>query len=328
MTKIAINGFGRIGRLTFRRLIDRADVEIVAINDLTNKETLAHLLKYDSAHGAFDGEVRIEAGELVVNGTRIASYAERDPSQLPWTKHDVDVVLECTGVFRTEDKAMLHIQAGAKKVLLSAPGKGGAVKTIVIGVNEDEIRSDIKIYSNASCTTNCFAPMVKLLDERWGIIEGFMTTIHSYTAGQNIQDGPHKDLRRARAAAYNIVPTTTGAAKATRLVYPAIGKKIKAKAVRVPVITGSLVDLTVRMDAEVSPQDVNELFRIAAEGDYQGIIQYVEDPIVSSDIVGNSYSTIFDALLTSAKGEMINMVSWYDNEAGYSSRLADLALLI
>ncbi len=328
MTKIAINGFGRIGRLTYRRLVNQPGVDIVAINDLTSIDMLAHLLKYDSAHGQFDKNVTIQGDSLIVGGDKLSCFSERDPAKLPWAELEIDVVLECTGIFRTEDTASMHIRAGAKKVLLSAPAKGGNVKTIVIGVNDHEISDGIKIYSNASCTTNCFAPMVKLLDEKWGLIEGYMTTIHSYTAGQNIQDGPHKDMRRARAGAYNIVPTTTGAAKATRLVYPAIEKKIKAKAVRVPVITGSLVDLTVRLKSSVTAEDVNQLFKEASEGAFKGIIQYVEDPIVSSDIIGNNYSNIFDSLLTHTKGDMISIVSWYDNEAGYSSRLADLALRI
>lgn len=314
--------------MTFRQLFGRPDVEVVAINDLTDVTTLAHLLKYDSAHGSFGKEVTLDGNAIRIDGKRIQCFAQRNPNQLPWSALDVDVVLECTGVFRTEEKASLHLEAGAKKVVLSAPAKGGDVKTIVIGVNDHEIDPAIQLYSNASCTTNCFAPMIKLLDEKWGLIEGYMTTIHSYTAGQNIQDGPHKDLRRARAGAFNIVPTSTGAAKATRLVYPAIGKKIKAKAVRVPVITGSLVDLTVRLAHPPSTDQVNALFKEAAQGAFRGLIQYQVDPIVSSDIIGNQHSNIFDSLLTHTKGELTSVVSWYDNEAGYSSRLADLALKV
>ncbi len=328
MTRIAINGFGRIGRLTFRMLTKMDGVDVVAINDLTDVKTLAHLLKYDSAHGIFDGSIALFDKGIKVNNNELYCFSEPDPAKLPWSDLDVDVVLECTGVFRTEQKASLHLKAGAKKVLLSAPAKGGDVKTIVIGVNDDEIKDDVNIYSNASCTTNCLAPMVKLLDTKWGIVEGYMTTVHSYTAGQNIQDGPHKDLRRARAAAYNIVPTTTGAAKATRLVYPQVGKKIKAKSIRVPVITGSLVDLFVRLNQSVTKEQVNELFNQASKRHLKRIVQYTEDPLVSSDIIGNTHSCIFDAQLTHSKGDLVNVVAWYDNEVGYSARLAELALKI
>ncbi|MCL4117108.1 UNVERIFIED_CONTAM: hypothetical protein GTU68_024183 [Idotea baltica] len=328
MTRIAINGFGRIGRLTFRNLINQKNVNIVAINDLTDNATLAHLLKYDSTHGRFDGDTHLEGDVLTVNGDAINLYAERDPKNLPWADLNVDVVLECTGIFTSEDEASWHLEAGAKKVVLSAPSKGGDIKTIVIGVNDEEISDDIKIYSNASCTTNCFAPMVKLIDQKWGIKQGTMTTIHGYTADQKLQDAPHKDLRRSRAAAINIVPTSTGAAKATAIVYPPLGTKVEAMAVRVPVVTGSLVDFTAFLDKEATVEEVNTLFKEASQGAFKGVIEYCEDPVVSTDIVGNKHSNIFDSLLTKSQGNMISVVGWYDNEAGYSARLAQLALMI
>lgn len=328
MTRIAINGFGRIGRLTFRNLINQKDVNIVAINDLTDNATLTHLLKYDSAHGQFDGDISLNDNIMTVNGDAIKLFAERDPKNLPWSELDIDVVLECTGIFTNAEKATWHLDAGAKKVVLSAPGKGDGIKTIVIGVNDEQISADTKLYSNASCTTNCFSPMVKIIDQNWGIVQGTMTTIHGYTADQKIQDAPHRDLRRSRAAAYNIVPTSTGAAKATALVYPALGNKVEAMAVRVPVITGSLVDFTVLLEKETTVDEINAVFKAASEGTFKGVIEYTADPIVSSDIVGNKHSNIFDSLLTKADGKMIKVVGWYDNEAGYSARLAQLALMI
>jgi len=324
MIKVAINGFGRIGRLTFRNLIENKNIDLVAVNDLTDNDTLAHLLKYDSAHGKLSKEVKVDGDYFQVGNDKVKAFSERDPRNLPWADLGVDVVLECTGVFRTYDKAAYHLEAGAKKVILSAPSKGGDVVTIVQGVNDDEIASNVKIYSNASCTTNCFAPMVKLLNDKWGIEHGNMTTIHAYTADQRIQDAPHRDLRRARAAAYNIVPTTTGAAKATAVVYPKIGDRIDAMAVRVPTITGSLVDFTCTLSEEVTSQDVNDLFKSASENDFKEVIEYCTDPIVSSDIVGNKHGCIFDSLLTESRGKNISIVAWYDNEAGYSARLAQL----
>ncbi len=328
-TKVAINGFGRIGRLAFRNLMNDSSVEVVAINDLTDNATLAHLLKYDSAHGQFDGDVTSDDSSLTVRGQKINSYAVRNPAELPWGDLGVDVVLECTGIFRDRASASKHLDAGAKKVIISAPAKGTDVQTIVIGVNDNEINADNKVFSNASCTTNCLAPIVKVLDEKFGIKRGFMTTVHAYTSDQSLQDGPHSDLRRARAAAINIVPTETGAAKAVGLVYPAIGTKIEAKAMRVPVITGSLVDLNVEVDKNVTIEEVNAAMKEAAGGAMKGILEYADAPLVSSDIVGNKHSSIFDSQLTMVKdGNMIKVISWYDNEAGYSARIAQLATKI
>lgn len=326
--KIAINGFGRIGRLTFRNLLNKSGVEVVAINDLTDNPTLAHLLKYDSAQGPFEGTVEATDDALIVNGKSIHAYAERNPEALPWSKLGVDLVLECTGIFVSKEKAGLHLKAGAKDVLISAPAKGDDVQTIVMGVNHKALDRRANVFSNASCTTNCLAPLVKLVDENFGIVEGSMTTIHAYTADQNIQDGPHRDLRRARAAAFNIVPTSTGAASAVKLVYPKIGNKISAIAIRVPVITGSMVELNVVVEKSTSVKEVNAAFKAAAEGDMKGVLQYTEDPIVSGDIIRNPHSSIFDAEMTQVNGKMLKVVSWYDNEAGYSARLADLAHLI
>ncbi len=323
--RIAINGFGRIGRLTFRNLFANDSVEVVAINDLTDNATLAHLLKFDSAHGKFNHKVESTDTHLIIDGHKIASTAERDPSKLDWKSQKVDVVIESTGFFRTKEAANKHIEAGAKKVLISAPAKGEGVDTVVLGVNGESITDDMCIISNASCTTNCLAPVVKILDENWGIEYGSLTTTHAYTSDQRIQDAPHSDLRRARAAAYNIIPTSTGAANAVGKVYPNVAGKLFAIAVRVPVITGSMIELNVVLDKEVSKEDINAKFKAAAEGPMKGVLEYSTDPLVSSDIVGNKHSSIFDSLLTDVKGKMVKVVSWYDNEAGYSARLADLA---
>ncbi len=325
--RIAINGFGRIGRLTFRNLLKNNNIEVVGINDLTDNSVLAHLLKYDSAHGPFDGEVSSTDTELIVNGKSIQASAERDPTKLNWAELGVDLVLECTGRFVSKADASMHLQAGAKDVLISAPAKGD-VQTIVLGVNDHELDRRKNVFSNASCTTNCLAPLVKVLEDNYGIINGSMTTIHAYTADQNIQDGPHKDLRRARAAAYNIVPTSTGAASAIKEVIPNFGEKIFAIAVRVPVVTGSMVELNLNLSKKVTVAEVNAKFKEYAEGSMKGYLQYCEDPIVSSDIVRNTHSSVFDALLTDVNENMLKVVSWYDNEAGYSARLADLAALI
>lgn len=326
--KIAINGFGRIGRLTFRNLINQENIEIVAINDLTDNATLAHLLKFDSAHGKFDGTVEATDDALIVNGTAIKAYAERDPSQLPWGELGVDLVLECTGIFRDKDKASMHLKAGAKDVVISAPAKGEGVQTIVLGVNDDELDRRANVFSNASCTTNCLAPVMKILEEEFGVIYGAMTTTHAYTSDQRIQDAPHSDMRRARAAAYNIVPTSTGAANAVGKVLPSVKGKLFAIAVRVPVITGSMVELNVRLSKKVSKEEINAMFKKYAEGPMKGVLEYSTDPLVSSDIVGNKHSSIFDSLMTDINEDMVKVVSWYDNEAGYSARLADLATLI
>lgn len=327
--KIAINGFGRIGRLTFRNLVNDPDVDIVAINDLTDNQTLAHLLKYDSAHGPFEGSVEATDEHLIVNGKEIIASAERNPEVLPWKELGVDIVLECTGIFRNRQKAGMHLTAGAKKVLLSAPAKGGDIRTVVIGVNDGDIEPSDDIISNASCTTNCLAPVVKVLMDNWGIKQGTMTTTHAYTGDQNIQDAPHSDLRRARAAAFNIVPTSTGAANAVSLVIPEAKGKFMALALRVPTITGSVVELTVITEKEAeSAEEVNKAFKTASESSLKGVLQYCEDPIVSSDIVRNPYSSIFDSMLTQVDGKMLKVISWYDNEAGYSARLAQLAKMV
>ena len=323
--KIAINGFGRIGRLTFRRLLGNEEVQVVAINDLTDNATLAHLLKYDTAHGVLNHQISADDGNIFIDGDKIVALSERDPSKLPWKELEVDFVLECTGLFRSREKAGMHLQAGAKRVLISAPAQGD-VKTIVLGVNEHEIDPDETIFSNASCTTNCLAPVIKLLDENFEIQIGSMSTIHAYTADQNLQDAPHKDLRRARAAAQNIVPTSTGAAKAVREVYPSIGNKIMAMSYRVPTITGSIIDLSVKVKKATNADEVNDIFKNAALGDLKGILKYETDPIVSSDIIGSSYSSVFDAELTTVEGDFVRVVSWYDNEAGYSTRLGELAV--
>ncbi|MGI9319593.1 MAG: type I glyceraldehyde-3-phosphate dehydrogenase [bacterium] len=326
--QVAINGFGRIGRLSLRYLLKNKDVQIVAINDLTDNDTLARLFKYDSAQGIFPGKVTATDNQLIIGNHKLAALSERDPAKLPWKKLKVDVVLECTGVFRTGKQASRHIKAGAKKVVISAPAKSDDIKTIVIGVNEQDLSTSDKIISNASCTTNCLAPVVKILDQNWGITMGAMTTTHAYTADQRLQDSPHRDPRRARAAAVNIVPTSTGAATAVAKVYPQIEDKISAIAIRVPVITGSMVELNVVVDKPATAEQVNAKFREASRGKMRGILQYSEDPLVSSDIIGNTYSSIFDSMLTGAKGNMIKVVSWYDNEAGYASRMADLTTMV
>lgn len=322
-TKIAINGFGRIGRLTFRNLIESSKVDIVAINDLTATDMLAHLLKYDSAHGRFNGTVSHTENSLIVNGKEITVYAQRDPETLPWSELGVEVVVESTGFFRDHAGMSKHIKAGAKKVALSAPASGD-IKTIVLGVNDDELTNADTMVSNASCTTNCLSPMAKVLDEKFGIVSGFMCTIHAYTSDQNLQDAPHSDKRRARAAAVNMIPTTTGAAKAVALVLPQLKGKLDGYAMRVPTITGSATDLTVQLSRDVTTEEINAAMKEAAEGPLKGILMYTEDPIVSSDIVGDKHSCIFDAGVTSAKGNLVKVLGWYDNEAGYSARLADL----
>jgi len=323
MSKIAINGFGRIGRLTFRNLIESDNVEIVAINDLTATDMLAHLLKYDSAHGRFNGTVSHTESSLIVNGKEITVYAQRDPETLPWGELGVDVVIESTGFFRDAEGMGKHIKAGAKKVALSAPASGD-IKTIVLGVNDHELTAEDTMVSNASCTTNCLSPMAKVLDEKFGIESGFMCTIHAYTSDQRIQDAPHSDKRRARAAAVNMIPTSTGAAKAVALVLPQLKGKLDGYAMRVPTITGSATDLTVQLKTEATAEEINAAMKEAAEGPLKNVLCYTEDPIVSSDIVGDKHSCIFDAGVTSAKGKLVKVLGWYDNEAGYSARLANL----
>lgn len=321
--KVAINGFGRIGRLTLRALLKKENVEVVAINDLTDNATLAHLFKYDSVHGRFHGTVSSDAESITVDGHRIKAYADKDPKNLPWGQLGIDVVLESTGRFVDEAGAGQHLTAGAKKVVISAPAKGN-IPTVVLGVNEHILTGDETILSNASCTTNCLAPMAKVLDDTFGIEKGYITTIHAYTADQNLQDAPHKDLRRARAASLSIVPTSTGAAKAVGLVLPHLKGKLDGIAMRVPVPDGSLTDLTVILKREATVEEINNAVKEAAANGMKGIIEYTEDPIVSVDIVGNPHSCIFDAEQTSVNGTLVKVVGWYDNEFGYSSRTADL----
>ena len=324
MKRIAINGFGRIGRLAFRQLVSRPAFQVVAINDLTDVETLAHLLKYDSIHGLFQGEVSVANGNLVVNGTEIQISAERNPADLPWGAMNVDLVVESTGVFADAEKASAHLTAGAGKVIISAPAKGD-LKTVVLGVNDDILTAEDRIVSNASCTTNCLAPMAKVLNDSFGMEKGFITTVHAYTADQRLQDAPHKDLRRARAAALSMIPTSTGAAKAVGLVLPELAGKLDGMAVRVPTPTGSVTDLTAVLKKEATAEEVNAALKAAADGPMKGILQYCEDPIVSVDIVGNTHSCIVDAALTKCSGTLVKLFGWYDNEAGYASRVVDLA---
>ena len=323
MTKVAINGFGRIGRLTFKDLLKKDRIDVVAINDLTDPATLAHLLKYDSVHGRFDGTIEVSGNTFIVNGKEIRILAERDPASLPWREMGVDIVLESTGLFRDQAGAGKHIEAGAKKVIISAPAKGN-IPTVVLGVNDDILTGEETIISNASCTTNCLAPMAKVLDDNFGIEKGYITTIHAYTADQRLQDSPHSDLRRARAAACSIVPTSTGAAKAVGLVLPHLAGKLDGLAMRVPIPDGSLTDLVCILKTEATAEEINSAMKDASEGPMKGILEYTEDPIVSIDIIGNPHSNIFDSALTSANGNLVKVIGWYDNEAGYSARTADL----
>lgn len=326
--RIAINGFGRIGRLTFRNLVKDPNVEVVAINDLTDNHTLAHLLKYDTMHGRFDGTVESDENSITVNGVKIAGLSVKNPAELPWSSMGVDVVIECTGIFLDKEKAGLHLQAGAKRVVLSAPPKADDVPTFVIGANEDQIKDTDLILSNASCTTNCLVPMILTLDKAFGVEQFFMNTIHAYTADQNLQDGPHRDLRRARAAAQNIVPTSTGAAKAVILVAPHLKGKIAAHSLRVPVATGSVTDVVAMIKKTATVEEINAAFKAAADSNLKGILEYNTDEIVSSDIVRNTHSCVFDAPLTQVNGNTCRIVGWYDNEAGYSARLAQLAAMV
>lgn len=323
--RVAINGFGRIGRMTTRVLLTKKNIELVAINDLTDNSTLAHLFKYDSIHGRFKGTVSSNEKNLIIDGASIVSLSEKDPEKLPWKDLKIDVVLECTGKFTDLAGAQLHQKAGAKKVVLSAPAKGKEnVKTIVLGVNTEDLNTDDTVVSNASCTTNNAAPMLKILDDLWGVEKAFVTTIHSYTGDQNIHDAPHKDLRRARAAAVSIIPTTTGAAKALGDVLPHLKGKLGGAGIRVPSPDGSLTDITCVLKVEATEEEINAAFKLASETSMKGILEYTEDPIVSVDIIGNPASCIFDSDLTTVLGNMIKIVGWYDNEMGYSNRLADL----
>ncbi len=327
--KVAINGFGRIGRVTFRGLIQKENIEVVALNDLTDAKTLGHLLKYDSIHGKFPGEVSVDGDFLVVNGNRIKIYAERDPANLPWKELGVDVVIESTGVFRNKEKMGKHITAGAKKVILTVPAdnKDDVDATVVLGVNDSVLKPEMQFISNASCTTNCLAPVAKVLNDNFGIVRGLMNTIHSYTNDQIILDSPHSDLRRARAAGVSIIPTKTGAAKAVGLVIPELAGKLDGFAMRVPTPDGSVVDLTVELAKSTTKEEINAAMKAAAEGPMKGILEYCIDPIVSVDIIGNKHSSIFDSQLTQVMGgNFVKIVSWYDNESGYSNRIVDLAV--
>ena len=330
-TKVAINGFGRIGRNAFKVAVDKYadELEVVAINDLTDAATLAHLLKYDSCFGKFDGEVEVKDDKLVVNGKEIQILAERDPENLPWKDLGVDIVIEATGIFRSKEGAMKHINAGAKKVLISAPAKNEDI-TIVMGVNEDKYDpANHHIISNASCTTNCLAPFAKVVNDEFGIVRGLMTTVHSYTTDQNILDLPHSDLRRARAAGLSIVPTTTGAAKAVALVLPELEGKLNGFAMRVPTPTVSVVDLVVELEKDTTAEELNAAFKAAAEGPLKGVLGYTEEPLVSVDFKQDPNSSIIDGLSTMVMdGNMAKIVSWYDNEWGYSNRIVDLAYYI
>ena len=327
-TRVGINGFGRIGRNFFRAALKQgADFEVVAVNDLTDTKTLAHLLKYDSILGRFDGEVSFTEDSLIVNGKEIKVLAQRNPADLPWGELGVEVVVESTGFFTDGEKAKAHIEAGAKKVVISAPAKN-VDGTFVMGVNDGDYTNDLNIVSNASCTTNCLAPLAKVLHENFGIERGIMTTIHSYTGDQRILDAPHKDLRRARAAALNMIPTKTGAAQAVALVLPELKGRFDGLAVRVPTPTGSLTDLTFVAEKEVSVEAIKAAVKAAAEGELKGVLEYTEDPIVSHDIVGNPHTSIFDATETKVIGNLVKVLSWYDNEWGYSNALVRLTALV
>jgi glyceraldehyde 3-phosphate dehydrogenase len=324
--KIGINGFGRIGRNFFRAALAKgSELELVAVNDLTDNKTLAHLLKYDSITGRLDADVSFDETQIIVNGKAIKVFEEKDPAKLPWGDLGVDIVIESTGRFTKSEDAHMHITGGAKKVIISAPATGADVATLVLGVNEGTYDPAIHtIISNASCTTNCLAPLAKVFMDEFGIERGLMTTVHAYTADQNLQDGPHSDLRRARAAAANIIPTSTGAAKALGLVIPELVGKLDGYALRVPVITGSITDLTVTATKPVTVESVNAAYKKAAEGPLKGILKYTEDEIVSSDIAGDPHSSIFDAQLTKVIGDQVKVAAWYDNEWGYSNRLVDI----
>ena len=328
MAKVAINGFGRIGRMSFRAMLAHPELEIVAINDLTDAKTLAYLFKYDSVHENFDGEVYADGDCLVVNGKKVKIYAERDPQNLPWKDLGVDIVVESTGLFKKREQMMKHINAGAKKVILTVPaGKADDVDaTVVMGVNDNVLTKEMQLVSNASCTTNCLAPVAKVLNDKFGIKRGLMNTVHSYTNDQKILDQPHSDLRRARAAAVSIIPTSSGAAKAVGLVIPELMGKLDGFAMRVPTPDGSVVDLTAELNCTVTKEQINAAIKEAAEGPMKGVLQYCDEPIVSIDIIDNTHSSIFDALLTQVMdGNFVKVVSWYDNEKGYSTRVGDLA---
>ena len=326
MTRIAINGFGRIGRSLTRALQQHSNIEIVAINDLADTNTLAHLLKYDSVHGKFDGEISSTDSSISINGKVIKAFNERDPKILPWATLNIDMVIESTGLFLTKELASQHLTAGAKKVILSAPPKSNDIKTVVLGINDDNLDGTEEIISNASCTTNAAAPLIKVLHDLCHIESAYITTIHSYTSDQTLHDAPHRDLRRARAGALSIIPTTTGAAKAITKIFPDLDGNIGGCGIRVPVPNGSLIDISVILKEDTTVDAINNAFKEASKTYLKGILEYTEDPIVSIDIVGNPSSCIFDSQLTSLTGHMVKLVGWYDNEMGYSNRLAELIL--
>lgn len=326
--RIAINGFGRIGRTTARAILHNDALELIAVNDLAEGATLAHLFKYDSVHGKFKGNIEVGENLIRINEKPVYLYSSKNPEDLPWSDLKIDVVIESTGIFRTKEAASKHISAGAKKVIISAPPQGEGVKIVVMGVNDKSLTGDETILSNASCTTNCVAPLVKVLDELWGIEIGHITTVHSYTSDQRLHDAPHSDMRRARAAAVSLIPTTTGAAEAIVKLFPHLEGKLNGYAIRVPVPDGSLTDFTCTLKRPVTKEEINAAFKNLAETEMIGILEYQNEPIVSVDIVGNSHSSIFDSLLTTVTGNTVKIVSWYDNEAGYSSRLADLAVKV
>lgn len=326
--KVAINGFGRIGRHTLRNLIARgaADIEVVAINDLTDPSTLAHLFKYDSVHGPYAGTVSSDADSITIDGQQIFVYSQKDPAALPWQRLDIDLVIESTGHFTSKAGASLHLQAGARQVLISAPSADKEVPTVVLGINDADFDWSCPIFSNASCTTNNVAPLVKILDENWQIKDGYITTIHSMTGDQNLHDAPHRDLRRARAASSSIIPTSTGAAKAITNVFPHLEGKLGGAGIRVPVLNGSLTDFTCTLAEKTTVAEINQKFEEAAQGLLKEVLYYTQDPIVSVDIINNPYSCVFDAQLTSIVGGLVKVVGWYDNEFGYSNRIVDILL--
>lgn len=330
MINIAINGFGRIGRNTLRNILLRQapDIHVVAINDLADTRTLAHLFKYDSVHGPYPGEITTGENTLTIDGKIIRIFAEKDPLQLPWQALEIDTVVEATGKFITAEKANLHLLAGAKQVIVSAPSPDREIPTVVLGVNETTLDLHAPILSNASCTTNNVAPLVKILDENWGIEDGYITTVHSMTGDQNLHDAPHRDLRRARAASASIIPTSTGAAKAITNVFPHLEGRLGGAGIRVPVLNGSLTDFTCTLRQQPTVGEINEAFRLAAASSLKQVLQYTEDPIVSVDIINSPYSCVFDAQLTSVVGGLVKVVGWYDNEYGYSNRLVDLLIKI
>src|SRR5690554_1722971 len=327
MINVVINGFGRIGRNTLRNILARKhqNIQIVAINDIGDPATLAHLFKYDSVHGPYPGKVTHSGSKLLIDDHVIPTFSEEDPRELPWKQLKVDVVVESTGRFLTREKASRHLRAGAKQVLLSAPSPDRDIPTVVLGVNEEQVDlRNTEIFSNASCTTNNVAPMVRILDENWGILDGYITTVHSMTGDQNLHDAPHRDLRRARAASASIIPTTTGAAKAITSVFPHLEGRLGGAGIRVPVLNGSLTDFTCTLKTQPTVNEINRVFREASHNQLKGILNYTEDPIVSVDIINSPYSCVFDSLLTSVVGGLVKVVGWYDNEFGYSNRLVDL----